>query len=443
MRARIEPLQATDPGRRTAADPIGKRGAWYMVAVLAALYGVSFVDRYAMGLVVDPVSHSLGLTDFQMSLVIGAGFALVYAVAGIPLANLIDQLDRRRILVAGVLLWSATTMATSLAHGFSTLLACRAGVAIGEAILTPAAVSIIADLFVAERRAAPMAVYGAVATVMGTGAFVVSGAALHLAGGLAGPSFEPWRLMFVLIGAPGAVLGLMLLATTREPPRRLLDAAAESADRKLGAFFAFLRQEWRLHIPYCLGTGIWTLCSGAMFSWTPTLMVRAHGLRPAEAGYLFGAVSVPVALAGSFAWPWLSGRLSRSRGREGVILSFLGSVLVGAPMFALAAIAPSLPLMLFGIAFTNFALAATTSVTPMTMQTYGPPRMRGRLMALNLLFKSVIGLSLGPVLVTAIAARWPGDPMALGYGLLAVGLISGLLTFALVAASLIGARSHA
>src|SRR5580693_699217 len=124
--------------------------AWYIVGFLTLLFVFSTVDRTILALLAAPVSKSLALTDAQMGLVLGLGFAALYSLAGLPLAQWIDIGTRRTVITAGVLLWSVMTVMSAMARDFTTLLICRAGVAFGEAVLSPAAVSLIADMFPRE-----------------------------------------------------------------------------------------------------------------------------------------------------------------------------------------------------------------------------------------------------------------------------------------------------
>jgi len=423
------------------AETVNPRRAWYVVGIMAALYGVSFIDRYALALVVDPVSQELGLTDSQMGLALGAGFAMVYAVAGLPLAQLVDQYQRRLIVVFGAILWSCTTIATAFAHDYATLFACRAGVAIGEAVLTPAAISMIADLFPKERRAWPVSIYGVVATVMGTGAFAVGGAALALAEAVGPADVSNWRIMFIIVGLPGLLFAMLLLLTVKEPKRRQPEAGAgDGFDASVGQLVGFVKRHWLFFLPYFLGTGTWTLVSASLMAWAPSLMIRSHGAEATHAGLLFGMVSVPFAIAGTFFWPWLAKRLAARGTSNSIIKSYMISAALGTPAFGVVALAPTLPIMLVGTAVLIFAIASATVLGPLAIQTYGPSRMHGRLMAMSLLFKSVIGLSGGPLLVSLLAERWKGMDWALGNAMAAVGFCAGILTLSLLALSLAGGR---
>ncbi|HBP1145598.1 MFS transporter [Pseudomonas plecoglossicida] len=148
-------------------------GRWYVVAVLAMLYAVSMIDRFVLSVVAQPVTESLGLTNTQMGLLLGAGFAILYSLSGVPIAHLIDKGNRKRIVACGVLFWSLMTAASAFTTDFTSLMICRAGVAIGEAVLTPAAISLIGDMFSRKDRALPTSCYMATSNIMATGSFLL------------------------------------------------------------------------------------------------------------------------------------------------------------------------------------------------------------------------------------------------------------------------------
>ena len=49
--------------------------AWYTVVLLTAAYVFSFIDRYILGLLVEPIKADMALTDTQIGLLLGPAFA--------------------------------------------------------------------------------------------------------------------------------------------------------------------------------------------------------------------------------------------------------------------------------------------------------------------------------------------------------------------------------
>ena len=143
---------------------------------------------------------------------------------GIPFAWLADRGSRRNLIVVSVTFWSVMTALCGLAHNFVTLFLARIGVGVGEAGLSPAAYSMIADSFPAQKRARPLGVYAAGA-ILGSGlALIIGGAVVRLgqhgaarrAAGLG--ELKTWQLAFLIVSVPGPLLALVLLLV-REPRR--------------------------------------------------------------------------------------------------------------------------------------------------------------------------------------------------------------------------------
>ncbi len=197
--------------------------AWWSVAVLFLLYSFAFVDRQVLNLMVDPIRASLGISDFQLSLLQGIAFALFYTAFGIPLGLAADRLPRRRVILAGVVVWAMAASTCGLASRYWHLLLGRLGVGAGEAALSPAAYSLLADLFPKEKLTLPtsiMGIGGAVGTSLAAmlatkviAAVPSAGITLPLLGTLQG-----WQIALLLSGIPGLLLAPLVL-TLPEPLR--------------------------------------------------------------------------------------------------------------------------------------------------------------------------------------------------------------------------------
>ena len=188
-----------------------RAGAWYIVGVFAVLLMMSYFDRFILALLANPISQDLDVTDRQMGLLLGFGFAALYALAGLPIAWFLDRGNRVRAVAIGVFVWSAGTIAAAFAESYAQLLVLRASVAIGEAVLTPAMVSLIADLFEPKARSGPTSIYIAIGTIMTGGAFVIGGLAVDVAGVIQGsllPDWPVWRITLILVGLPGILLAI-------------------------------------------------------------------------------------------------------------------------------------------------------------------------------------------------------------------------------------------
>src|SRR3569833_1112620 len=121
--------------------------AWTVVAILIATAILSYTDRQVLSLLVDPIRADLGSSDTQISLLLGTAFAVVYGVAGIPLGGSADRTSRRNLIFCGLIVWTIGTLACGFSQSFGQLFAGRLVVGLGEAVLSPAAISLISDYF--------------------------------------------------------------------------------------------------------------------------------------------------------------------------------------------------------------------------------------------------------------------------------------------------------
>lgn len=361
------------------------RDRWF-IFVLGAIYMFNFVDRTIIAVVGEAIRRDLALSDLQLGLMGGLAFSFFYAGLGIPLARLAERRSRVRIIGVVTLLWSAATMLSGAAANFMQLLLCRMGVGIGEAGFTPALVSMISDRFAPTRRAV---VFSLIALGVPIG-----GAVAAVAGGAVAEAFG-WRMAFFVVGLPGVLLALLLLATVPEPDR--LGAGDSSETPSFGAVLRRLaRSPAFLH--FTCGSGLVGLVGFGLNLFLIPLLVRLHGLTLPEAGLIF-AMSFSLATAvGTTSGGYLMGRLS---GRD---LRWTG----WAPAIAIAL---ALPLYLLAIWQTDWRFlvgllfAATVCLyafLPAIMtvtQGLVEPRMRASAAALHSFGQTVAGLGIGSVLL--------------------------------------------
>ena len=120
---------------------------WYIVSLCMFAYVFSFIDSQVITLLIEPIRADLQISDTQFSLLHGLAFAMLYAVAGIPIARMADRRSRPVIISVGIFVWSLATAMCGLAKSFVQLFLARMAVGVGEAALSPAAYSMITDSF--------------------------------------------------------------------------------------------------------------------------------------------------------------------------------------------------------------------------------------------------------------------------------------------------------
>lgn len=265
---------------------------------MCLVYAINIAARYVVTTVFEPIRLELKLTDTGGAFLTGPPLALFYVVCGIPIAWLADRSHRRNIVAASLIVWSAFTVFCGLAASFWQFLIGRIGAGIGEAGATPPSTALVSDCFPAERRAMALSVFALGAPIGAWLASDVAGAAAQTYG---------WRGAFFALGVPGVLLGLLLLATVREPKRGQLDAAAGGGRAGFAEALIFLwRQRAAFHV--IMGAGVCSLWGWGLVYWTPTFLVRTYGLSIAEAGAIPGRVHLVGGILISLAAAWLMSR---------------------------------------------------------------------------------------------------------------------------------------
>lgn len=408
----------------------GAARAIYAIVVLAATSMFAYLDRQILVLLVEPVRRDLRITDTEFSLLTGAAFALFYTVMAIPLGVLADRWSRKRLIMIGVALWGAMTIACGFARNFGQLFVARMGVGLGEAALTPTAYALIPDLFPPERRGRAMSwfvlgTFSGSAVSLALGGFVI--ARLEQAGRITLPlvgSLAPWHLVFVLIGV--ATLAMLApLAALREPeraPRPAEDAAAKG----LGEAVAWLWTHRAGYAALFCGVPFSSLIVYGMQAWLPAYFLRVHGWTAAETGVALGAATLVLGLSGALTGGWLADRW-RSRGvPDAALRANAWAVAAALPVPAAVMLAPTSTLALAAAGCFFFLSSFAVPLAPTALQNVTPGYLRARVSALFLLVVNAVGIGLGPTAVAFVTDHVVGDPAGVGRALALVGSLAYL-----------------
>lgn len=386
-----------------AATRPSKGRSWFLLAVLSIVYLYGSLDRIVISLLVDPIKADLGLTDTQVSLLIGMAFVLVYSAAGLIMGALVDRLSRSTLLAIGVAVWSLMTALCGMASTFWTLFFARAGVGIGEATLTPAGYSLISDAFERRRLGLALGIF-TMGGAIGTGLSLILGGyaigALSRYGDIRIAvlgTLHPWQLTFVLLALPGFVLAL-IVAALRGVPHHHLHTADGQPPRPAGAI-AFYRANTAFMTRHHLATGLSSMALLGAYSWIAPFFARVYGWSPSEVGFTAGLVSIIGTPAGLLGGGALGDHLL-DRGAQIRLLLCAASVACAAVfgvIYPLVA-SPVASVVLFG-AMVMFA-TVPSGVGNAAMQHIVPHEVRGRVSAIYSFSVSMIGM-LGPTLIAA------------------------------------------
>ena len=393
----------------------------YVLVALTTILVFNYVDRVALGILLQNIKTDLALTDTELGFLSGLGFALFYSVMGIPIARWADRGNRVAIISITVIFWSIAVAACGLAGSFLQLLLIRICVAVGEAGCVPPSYSLIADYFDRAERPRANAIYGmggAIATVIG----------FSVAGWL--NQYYGWRTTFLVLGAPGVLLAAIAWSSLKEPRRLARSASnthqndlecgedASSAGLAEVATVLWSNRTFR-HLLLCFSVVLLFLYG--VMQWQPTFFVRSYGLTTGKLGTWLALTWGIGSLAGSYVGGEFSSRYAANNERLQLKM-MAGAVALSGIFSIFIYIVPDRNIA-FALIFVSF-VGLTTVNGPLiaTIQTLVPRDMRAVSFALVFLVANLIGMGLGPLAVGMMSdtlRHWAGEE-SLRYALLAL-----------------------
>lgn len=429
------------------SEPLRGVHRTYAMSLLLAISIVNYLDRQVINILAEPIKNDLKLADWQLGILTGLAFGVLYTFLGLPIARLAERAHRPRIIAVAAAVWSGFTLVCGMATGFAQLALARIGVGIGEAGCTPPAHSLIMDYAPPERRSSALAFYG-----LGPPLGGLLGMAF---GGLLADAYG-WRSAFLIAGLPGLLFAILVALTLTEPRRGHANAAALARARpSIGDMFRLVagkRTYWILAAAITLNVFItygsapfiasFYLRNHAAAIATAAEAAGRFGLSLGSVGFLGIALGLLSGVGGALG-TWAGGRLADRLGpgepRHYLHLPAIATLLC-APVFVAALLAPSLGLSLLfyglnaiiGYAWYGPAFTAWFSLVP--------AQMRATNSALVLFVSNLIGLGLAPLAVGLLS-----DGFAVNVGA-AEGVrwaLVSLMTVALATAMLfwLGART--
>ena len=388
---------------------------WYVLSVLTLGYIFNFIDRQVMTILLEPIKAEFGATDTLMGLLTGLAFALFYATLGVPMARLADRWSRRNVLAISMAVWSGMTALCATATSFGQLALYRIGVGVGEAGGTPPSQSLLADIFPPAQRSLAQGVLAS-----GTNIAVLVG----LFGGALLADAYGWRNVFWIFGVPGVALAVLIRLTVREPVREIRvveeDGSLWSAIQRISALPGFPA--------IALAVGMTAVSGYGLGVWSPSFMIRVHGLSLVDAGLYLGLIGVFGGILGTLLSAILVDRLAQQDARWQLRLPMIG-VLISIPTQALFLLWPAehvwmlgdrpfpvaLVFMFFSAIFASFWIAPSYAA----VQNLVPAHWRTQAAALLLFILNLLGMGLGPLVVGWLSDVYGGlGDVSIRYALL-------------------------
>lgn len=389
------------------AAPAGQRSGiarHYPLILLTIAYTSSHVDRGIVNILMPSIKATFDVSDTLLGLMGGLVFALFYATLGVPIAMWADRGNRRNIVALAVTVWSGMTALCGAAATFPQLLAARIGVGIGEAGSSPPSHSMISDLYPKEQRSFAMSVYSV---------GVYAGAMIGLVLGGYVVQHYGWRATFFVVGLPGLLIALLVRYTMAEPSRGGVDgltpvaqppASAALLKTYFVALWLVFVHLWQTRSARHIIIGL-TLVSfvgyGALI-FGPSFFSRSLGLNMGEIGLIFGLTAGFVGGFGSLLGGYLADRLSRNDMRWNAWIVAVAKLL-GMPLFIIFYMSSDLTIMVPIYVLSSVLGAFYLGPSFAMIQSLTPVHMRALASAVMLFVLNFIALGFGPLAVGVIS----------------------------------------
>ena len=393
----------------------------YVLGILLTVYIFNFIDRTIINILTEPIKESFGVEDWQMGLLGGPAFAILYTFVGIPIARFSEKHHRVWIIAGSIALWSLMTALCGFATSFIALFIFRIGVSIGEAGCSPPANSIIADYFIPKERSTAVSVYALGIPLGGMVAYVFGG---FIVGSLDGPSvaallsswnwtwavnaldwqnIEGWRVAFVIVGIPGIIVAMLVKMTIKEPPRGYTDPPEMQSKEHVsfGEVLKILTKKpayWHV----TMGVTIASFVNYGIGQFLVSFLIRTHEMSLFDASVKIAMALAVMASIGTYMSGYLADKYADRFPKALALI----------PMFALIGV---IPMHITGYLVDSLWLAVPLlMVGQMLLYTYLCPlyavpsgvvdsRMRATAVAVTLFIVNLLGYGLGPPLIGALS----------------------------------------
>ena len=415
------------------------KSATGILIFLLVLNILNMVDRTLITSFGTSIIADLNLSDSQFGLLTGPVFVFFYSIMGLFMGALADRVHRPRLIAAGLVLWSVLTALSGLAKNFMQIGMSRLFIGVGESVMAPSAISMIADLYPKAKRGTATGIYYLGVPLGAGGSFIVAG--------VLGPMIG-WRNCFFVLGAVGLILALGLLFL-KDPKRGAMEEQGTSVEEAPQA--GLMTGNWRRVVSEVVTTVkstpalAWTML-GAVFLHLPlgagqfaiVWLERERGFDVGEISATYGLIYIIFGTAGTF----LGGMLSdwyQSRYKGGRVRFLAYLMLCMTPLLiSFRFVSPSSSLFYIGMAAGMFSVSSFYGPAFSTVQDLTPVRLRGVMTGLLLVACNLLGLGIGAlmtgVLSDVFSANGVFEPLT--KALLTADIISAAAPFSFIMASI-------
>jgi len=381
---------------------------------------------------VVPIKEDMGLTDFEISFIQGWGFVLAYIIFSIPFGRIVDKVNRVRVLIGGIIIWSVATAACGFSKNSWQLVLSRSGVGAGEAALTPASWSIISDLFPVKRRSFPMSIY-LMGPYIGQGLSLLFGAQILRIYNEPVTLFEsiivqPWQIIFLIIAVPGIILGLFMF-TLKDPQRKEGLTGDKKENESIKEVFSYIIQNIGAYMPLLIGSAFIIVLLYGLQSWVPTFLHRIHGWEHTRIGDQYGLVALFAGSLGVISGPVFERYLTKLNYNPPIIILCIITSIALTILGPITFLSLGSDIVLIGIFVTSFFITFPLALFATSLQNITPNQYRGVVSGLYVFTVNIVGYGLGPMVVAFFTDKVFRNEMAIDLSMASMFLICGPISF--------------
>jgi MFS family permease len=370
----------------------------YVLFALLVIYIFNAIDRTLLAILQERIKVDLSLTDFQLGLLGGPAFVVLYTVSQIPIARIAETRNRISIIAIGAAAWSVATAACGFVNNFIQLMFARIAVGIGEASCIPPSHSVISDYFPKSQRATALAIF-ALGIPLGT-------MIAAIAGGFVAENLD-WRWAFIILGMPGVIAAIVLKLTVKEPQREKSPEDTESPS--LVFTFKFLFKK-KVFFHTVMGGVLFSTFTFSLMQFLVSFFIRNHGLEIGQASAYFGLIAGVASMIGMFLGGFLTDRISKKSPALSEIMPVIAAMITVVMYFFgfnEASITLAVILLFIGSTTHYYYFAPMMALA----QNLAEPRMRATASAILVTTLTLVGYGFGPPLTGALTDYLNGQQL--------------------------------
>jgi MFS transporter, Spinster family, sphingosine-1-phosphate transporter len=389
--------------------------------ILTGLNLFNYIDRYVLSAVLPSLQKTLQINYGDAGRLYTA-FMLGYFLTSPIFGYLGDRSSRKWLIAAGIFIWSLGTVLTGFAMTLGIMLAYRTLVGLGEASYATISPGWISDTYSPTKRNNALTIFYVAIPVGAALGNVLGGQIDRLWG---------WRHAFVIAGAPGLLLALLLLPFA-EPLRGEADGRADSPEfshkPKWDEIFKLLRIP--AYLLTVLGYIAYTFALGAFGFWAPTFLYQVHNIPADAAATFFGVVLVATGLVGTLIGGFAATAWQK-RNPAGYAWTIALSVVAAIPTSFVVIRTSNTLLSMVCMTVDMFLLFLSTGpVNTLIIETV-PVNLRSGAMALSIFMIHLFGDLWSPEIVGRLSVHW--QSLQKGLLLLPVALIANAVFWLMLA----------